>query len=193
MSNKIKYISTVSFKQNPFRGTNNSWRKIPFRGGNLPAYRPISIALPSQLCLWRHDLGVVSMGYAFFIIWTPNDFSLSQTIPIFTSLPSFKKRWISNKSSNQQKMTAQKVTHDFFGTYLNLLETSNTCNCEQKQEPLGNHTTVGAAKVGGGGSCPGCTITPTSESNRQTRMWASQNFRILWLDLEILGITNSIF
>ena len=49
-------------------------------------------------------------------------------------------------------------------------------NCEQKQERLGNHTTVGAAKVGGGGSCPGCTITPTSESNRQTRMWASKIF-----------------
>lgn len=27
-------------------------------------------------------------------------------------------------------------------------------------EPFGDITTVGAAKVGGGGSCPGCTITP---------------------------------
>ena len=182
-------ISTVPSVTLPWwciRGRRDEWCQL----GNLNTSLKSLVSAPS---FWT-------------IIWAPKDFSPSQKIPTFSSLLFFQKTLDLKQTFQQTKndISSQKIPHDFFWNKSQFFRKLRTFGTSKKQQRLGNHTTVGAAKVGGGGSCPGCTITPTT-SEVLDEKWNFKRHQLFWLfkwECELTkftllsfdpGIANSIF
>ncbi len=192
--NKTNNISTVSFIQCPVRGIHNSWRKIAFRGGNLRCIHqqsqsqshlnsafgditlvvypwetwPVMSTWKSQYIVEKPFVGSIILNHHLstqrFLTFRKDTHIhitslLSKNLGSQINFPTNKKWYLLTKNSPWSLLEQISI----FGKL-------RTFGTSKKQQRLGNHTTVGAAKVGGGGSCPGCTITPTTSEVLDEKM-----------------------